>query len=398
MLKRMLFSRWGKLLLTAVLLIGFGTAFVLHNGGHMSPGLLSAAQNEETHRGGYLSHASFEQECTYCHAPIHCVTEDRCQGCHYEIAEQRLQADALHGRLPATIRCQTCHVEHQGRDAHITEIALENWDHNLLAAFDLELHQTNYDGQPMECYDCHENGRLDAETINCISCHKTADAVQMNDHLALYGTDCMGCHDGHGQTQPFDHEATYSLTAAHADADCAACHANQVFAGTARTCKGCHEEPQIHVGIFGTDCTRCHAATAWSPAHLVQHTFVMAHGGDESTPCQTCHQDNYTDYPCYTCHDTREIRLRHNQNETVTTNNCISCHPTGRLSNDHAIEHQAGNGGETAVSNEAPSAVNSSTTSTGASPSAPPTNKPHSAPEATPAPPNAGMGDGKKGN
>lgn len=372
-------------MLTAVLSVGFGAAIVVHNGGYLSPGLLSAAQNEETHREGYLSHASFEQECTFCHAPVHCVTEDRCQGCHYEIAEQRLQKDALHGRLPATIRCQTCHVEHQGRDANITKIALQNWDHNLLAAFDLELHQTDYDGQPMECDDCHENGRLDAEAINCIHCHETATPVLMNDHLALYGTACTSCHDGRGKMAAFDHETTYSLTANHAETDCDACHVDYVFAGTARSCEGCHEEPQIHVGIFGTNCARCHAAAAWSPAHLVQHTFLMAHGDDVPIPCETCHQDNYTEYPCYTCHETLEIRLRHGQNE-VTTNNCISCHPTGRLSNDHGIQHQAGNEGETAVTNETPPGANSGTP-----------DKPHSPPEATPAPPNAGMGGGKKG-
>ena len=394
MLKRILFSRRGKFLLTAVLLLISGITITLKNKQYFAPGLLSAAQTDGVYRKGYASHANFEKECGYCHGSLHYVTEDRCQGCHYEIEEQRLQEDSLHGRLPATIRCQTCHAEHQGRDADITEIGLENWDHGLLAAFDLELHQTNYDGQPMECEDCHENGRLDAETIDCISCHETDDAVLMNDHLALYGTDCMSCHNGHGQMAAFDHEVIYSLTAAHAKADCATCHADQFFAGTARTCEGCHEEPQIHVGIFGTDCARCHAVAAWSPAHLVQHTFVLAHGSDESIPCQTCHQDNYTNYPCYTCHDMYEVRLRHNQNEIITTNNCISCHPTGRLSNDHEIEHQVNNGGETAVFNETPPAANSATTSSSST-----TNRPHTTlNNTTSAPPNAGLGDGKKGN
>ena len=38
--------------------------------------------------GGYVSHAQFERGCSHCHAPLHCITDDRCQECHSDVAEE----------------------------------------------------------------------------------------------------------------------------------------------------------------------------------------------------------------------------------------------------------------------------------------------------------------------
>ena len=348
MFKWLFSSRLGRTLLTAVFLTGSGTLIGIKTGGHLSPGPLSAAENGSS-LGGYASHASFEQECTHCHAPMHCITADRCQSCHIDIAEQRQEALGLHGRLPATTQCQTCHIEHQGREAHITEISLANLDHHALAQFDLGQHQTNYDDAAMKCCDCHRDGRLEAAAVDCVTCHETADPVLMADHLTLYGPSCLDCHNGQGQMAGFDHATVYPLADAHAPVDCGACHENHRFAGTPQTCEGCHTEPDMHLGAFGTDCTRCHTTTAWAPARLVMHTFLLEHGNEGVIPCQTCHQESYTDYPCYACHDTWEIRLYHNQQALVTFENCIECHPTGRSNQPALAGPQAGNGSETAV-------------------------------------------------
>ena len=334
MVKWLFSSRWGRALLTAVFLTSGGTFVGVKNGGHMSPGPLSAAQVDGSMLGGYASHASFEQECTHCHAPMHCITADRCQSCHIDIAEQRQKTIGLHGRLPATTRCQTCHIEHQGREAHITDIPLANLDHAALAQFDLARHRTNYDGLEIKCCDCHREGRLEAAAVDCTTCHETAEPVLMADHLALYGPNCVTCHDGRDQMADFDHETVYQLTDAHAAADCVACHENHLFAGTPTTCDGCHAEPEIHLGAFGTDCTRCHATRAWVPARLVLHTFLLQHGSEDIVPCQTCHQKNYTDYPCYACHDMLEMQVRHNQQQQIIYENCVDGHPTGRINQE----------------------------------------------------------------
>ncbi len=110
----------------------FGEGLYGHFHKYTFPGPLSAAQAAEpiateTHqKGGFSSHAEFEQECGHCHAPLHCVTDTKCQDCHMEIAEQRGTTTGLHSRLPGVNECQTCHTEHQGRDASITEFAFHN--------------------------------------------------------------------------------------------------------------------------------------------------------------------------------------------------------------------------------------------------------------------------------
>ena len=97
-------------------------------------------------------------------------------------------------------------------------------------------------------------------------------------HLELYGTDCLGCHDGADRMDEFAHDNVYILDGMHAEAACDTCHAEYTFAGTPADCVSCHEDPELHAGIFGNDCARCHTATAWAPAQLVQHDFVLDHG------------------------------------------------------------------------------------------------------------------------
>ena len=408
MISQLLFSRLGRLvIITAVLLMGGWGAITVKSGGHLSPGPVSDTQKEGVMLGGYASHASFEQDCTHCHAPIHCITANRCQTCHVEIAQQRLQSNELHGRLPGTIRCQTCHKEHQGRTAIITHISLTNLDHNLLADFTLERHQVDYVGQDMACADCHTDGQFVATAVNCITCHESADESGMVAHQTLYGTDCVDCHDGHEQTTPFDHETVYRLTDAHELVDCIDCHAGQVFAETPRECAQCHEEPEMHVDLFGVNCVRCHSTVAWAPAQFMQHSFVAASGNEsgneQMVSCEICHEKNYTNYPCYDCHMTHEIRMRHNLKAMVVYENCVDCHPTGRANRMGMVDSDGvENGGATAVTqpkgNQGTPPHNGPQGNGG--PSSPQPNPNSDRPAGNPSPsnpPNNGGNDGRRG-
>ena len=90
----------------------------------------------------------------------------------------------------------------------------------------------------------------------------------------------------------------------------------RVFAGTATDCAGCHEDPEIHLGIFGVQCERCHVASAWLPAQLTVHTFLVDHGEQADfadLTCETCHENTYTEYPCYSCHDVQEMEDYHTE-------------------------------------------------------------------------------------
>lgn len=247
-----------------------------------------------------------------------------------EIARQRATASGLHSRLPGTGRCQTCHEEHQGREASISKLAFVNIDHKKLAGFNLEQHRVNYDGSQMHCISCHTQDKYIIELLDCISCHVENDHDYMATHLEKFGNDCLQCHDGSDRMMDFDHETVYSLADGHADLECNSCHIANNYRETATTCIGCHEEPDMHMGVFGQDCARCHTPLAWSPAQLTQHAFLIDHGGETLSTCETCHAGSYTEYPCYSCHTRSDLKIAHIDEQYENINDCIACHPSGR--------------------------------------------------------------------
>jgi hypothetical protein len=315
--------------------IFFGEGILAHIHTYATPGPLSAARAaaEDEPISDYSSHADFEQECGHCHAPLHCITDTRCQDCHKSIAEQRITGQGLHSHFPGVEECEVCHVEHQGREASITEFAIQNLDHELLSGYSLAKHGLDFDGSPMNCGSCHSQDSFVSESLDCITCHVKQDHDYMAEHIELYQTDCVPCHDGTDSMAEFQHDDAFVLDGEHEDTDCLTCHIDHVFAGTPNECIGCHEEPQVHVGIFGFKCERCHNNSAWLPAQLTLHTFLIDHGVDTLTDritCETCHMDTYTEYPCYSCHDRQEMEDYHLEIDIEAKENCVDCHPTGR--------------------------------------------------------------------
>ena len=326
----LLFSPAG--ILAALLITGSLSVGVYKVAAHKSPGPLTAVRSQNEPLGGYAAHSEFEQECTHCHAPIHCITEERCQSCHIEIVQQRTEAVGLHGLLPGTSECQSCHIEHQGRDAQITVFAFNNIDHDALAGFSLVNHQINFDGESMDCHSCHQLGDFGAEALDCSGCHAVEDTEFTTSHTTQYGTDCASCHDGYDRLANFDHNQIFPLEGQHTDVACESCHIDQCFRGTPQSCVACHEQPGIHDESFGSDCIRCHTATAWSPAELRYHTFPLDHGTDAPQECEVCHANRYTQYPCEACHEVNETRAAHTEEHTLQAyENCLDCHPTGYI-------------------------------------------------------------------
>jgi hypothetical protein len=313
-----------------VFFIGSGFIVGMNSKSTMSPGPLSAVKPEGVALGGFDSHAAFEQECGHCHAPVHCITDTRCQECHFDVAQERILADGLHGMLPAG-KCQTCHIEHQGREAVITAFAFKNVDHEKLSSFSLEQHQTDYYGELLTCESCHSQDRFRSQTLDCITCHVEADHDFMSEHLALYGGGCVPCHDGHDRMADFNHDDFYVLGGAHGDLECEACHADHRFAADPRDCVVCHEDPAVHAGLFGLDCARCHDDAAWQPARLAQHTFELDHGAEENLACQDCHPESYAVFDCYACHEHEFIPMKqiHADEGILVLESCVACHPTG---------------------------------------------------------------------
>lgn len=102
--------------------------------------------------------------------------------------------------------------------------------------------------------------------------------------------------------------------------------------GEPHECSACHEEPTVHAGQFGLNCSRCHTLQAWKPALLTRHTFLLDHGGEGPVSCQTCHTQTYSEYTCYECHDhnPEQMREKHAEEDIFEFENCVECHPTGR--------------------------------------------------------------------
>lgn len=203
-------------ILGSVIAIGAGLSGMVYvKASHaLSPGPLSAVSLDGETRGEYSSHADLENDCGHCHVPVHCIVEDTCTECHYEIAEQRQNLLGLHGRLPAG-NCAVCHTEHKGRDADIALFAFQNVDHNALAGFSLALHETDHRGNPLDCNTCHFKDVYMEESLDCVTCHRDENPAYMALHMSEYGGRCLDCHDGQDRMGNFDHDIIYPLGEAH---------------------------------------------------------------------------------------------------------------------------------------------------------------------------------------
>lgn len=310
----------------------FAGGYGVKTSGVLSPGPVTAQHRENEPLNGYVSHADFEQECMHCHTPVHCVSDDRCQQCHLDIARQRTEGFGLHSLMPGTEKCQTCHADHKGHQTSITEMALRNIDHSLMTGFSLELHTQDYAGNPLDCKSCHSQDSFASKTLDCITCHVEADHDFMAAHIEEFGYGCVDCHDGKDRMRDFDHTPIYPLDGSHLDLACADCHLDKNYHTTPNRCIDCHPEPEMHAGIFGQECERCHTSTAWAPAQLLKHTFLLDHDttAEGIETCETCHAGSYTQYPCYNCHTLQEMETAHAGENISNLDDCLSCHPTGR--------------------------------------------------------------------
>jgi len=241
--------------------------------------------------------------CRRCH-DAHGVSAAACLACHTLLA-QRIRAGAGLHRGSRYARCETCHVEHQGRS-----FSLIDWGAGGEAAFDHRL-----TGYPL----AGAHARL-----SCRRCHvprepQSAAGVSRNSYLGL-ATECNACHrDPHrGQLAPagctschgqeawkpasgFAHERTaFPLAGKHASTPCASCHRTEAAAdgpvvryrGVAHTaCTDCHRDP--HGGRLGATCSSCHDTTSWQPRATSSfdhdRTRYPLAGLHRNVACAACH-------------------------------------------------------------------------------------------------------------
>jgi len=295
------------------------------------------------------AHADLEETCSNCHDVFNSDSQRQlCLDCHEPVADDLASGEGFHGRHPdaGEGECSQCHGEHLGRDADITGLVADLFDHDHT---DFPL--TRAHTVPV-CSSCHDRETADAAgasdqerssgyrlgEVSCSSCHQEEDA-----HDGGLGDDCGACHEPQSWSQgQFDHDQTdFSLTGHHAALRCAGCHADNVYEDTASECIACHRRDDVHSGSRGEMCGDCHTSQNWEAQfdHGEITDFDLEGAHDQLT-CASCHvtapESGADELPtdCQGCHVSDDIHLGRNGTQ------CDSCHTqtSWELQFDHADE------------------------------------------------------------
>lgn len=304
----------------------------------------------DCHRG--KSPSEFERfdgkrGCMSCHkhASAHGgkFKNDQCLTCHSEGGNRKMRTDTqagsaretFHGegsRFPlrgghAVVQCQVCHVNdvyqdtprecgvschedslHRGTLGQDCSRCHEpgqwpavRFDHRADTKWPLD----GKHAQVKACEACHPQRRYSGTPTACSAsgCHKADDV-----HQGKLGARCETCHATDG-TMLFRHnrDAKFKVDGKHSALVCAACHTSVAFKPVRSDCAGCHPEPAIHKGRYGTGCARCHSTQSFGDVRALHDAgdFSLS-GAHDQIDCARCHP--------------RGEKLR------GSGNLCISCH------------------------------------------------------------------------
>jgi len=353
-----MFSK-SSLILTAILIAGLGLVVWRSGGTAFSPGKLSTQTSGEKKTGGYQSHADFESQCVLCHRPFESTLSELCVDCHQEVSIQMSSGEGVHGRISGVEDCASCHTEHRGKGFNLLEEAYQKYNHSG-ARFNLIKHQINYTASPIQCKDCHElDGKIAFQPDTCSQCHDMHLSGFTQEHTQYYGSDCLVCHDGTDRMIGFEHQLTsFPLDGQHADLTCKHCHnlqassdSRNLFVGIPMECAGCHEQPEVHAGLFEESCETCHTSAGWAPAlwqgalfdHFTSTGFSLElhETGYDGAPlrCNSCHEKisvsidqefpveegDFLEQVCLDCHEAESPGSILDHVEQ-TGGGCLECH------------------------------------------------------------------------
>ncbi|MFI4889381.1 MAG: cytochrome c3 family protein [Steroidobacterales bacterium] len=284
------------------------------------------------------AHVKQEETCTSCHDRSNVRTQTSlCLDCHKAIAADVQQHHGYHGRMPnaGLGECRGCHTEHKGRGADIMHLDRTDFGHGF-TDFPLEGAHAGLD-----CAGCHKQGvAWRKASATCAGCHKSDDV-----HKAQFKQLCGECHSSATWTGgKFDHDKTdFRLTGAHTTLTCNACHVAGRYTQTPKSCNGCHVTDDVHRGVRGTDCAKCHSTKEWKNTkydHLKETGYELL-GVHEKVPCAGCHRNGNLKEKipkdCNGCHqadDTHAARFGAK---------CADCHGNEKwpmTDYDHAGKHK----------------------------------------------------------
>ncbi|MFZ1685181.1 MAG: hypothetical protein WAU88_13785 [Candidatus Zixiibacteriota bacterium] len=270
--------------------------------GQLSPGDLSHA------------HASLEgvQNCTKCHGSGRQLVPDKCLTCHSAIKQELADRTGMHGTQEYK-ECQSCHVEHQGREFNLIywKDGEAKFDHSLTGYRLSGKHDT------LACRSCHVEKFVtvraaleqDKTTLSktylgldtgCANCHA-------DEHRGQFAAACQTCHvtAGWKPASGFDHaKSSYPLIGKHQTVTCDKCHVtlvdtkiagdkgySQFVAIRHDQCTDCHKD--AHQGKLGPNCTSCHSPTDWHAVNQANFdhskTRYPLEGKHIAVKCDRCH-------------------------------------------------------------------------------------------------------------
>jgi hypothetical protein len=174
-----------------------------------------------------------------------------------------------------------------------------------------------------KCEDCHPKRDFAGTHATCSAegCHQDDDA-----HKGRLGDQCQNCHLETGDNI-FNHNtmSAFHLDGKHLEVRCADCHPSITFKPRPKTCFGCHPEPKIHKGQYGTACEQCHTTRTFEdvkPLHDVGDFSLK--GMHDNIACERCHKDNRplagSGNLCINCHRQDDV---HNNSLSPR---CGECH------------------------------------------------------------------------
>jgi len=296
------------------------------------PARISATFRHEAF-GLVLDGAHVTAPCASCHKSLDfgAGTPAECAACH---------RDVHRGELGSA--CARCHTTR----AFIDQAAM--FRAHQQTRFPLEGPHAAVD-----CETCHTPAPQGGLTwvnrpTECQGCHLPEfRAATDPDHVrAGFTQRCTDCHSGSSWAGGrFDHSATqFPLVSAHAQATCAACHAEGLYQGTDRACLACHQpdfdqadSPPHAAAGFPADCTTCHkdGPTHWTGAEFDHgRTRFPLTGAHVPAACKDCHGDgNWVGKAttCASCHLLAFDRTSAPPHAAAGFSaDCASCHQTTR--------------------------------------------------------------------
>jgi hypothetical protein len=267
-----------------------------------------------------------DKDCLGCHKSAGDVNSTETARGNFHGPQSRFPLVAGHAKVPCVkchkdeknwkipMECGTCHEDslHKGSlgDAcdrcHAPGVwQAARFDHDKDSKYPLNgLHEK------ATCEGCHPNRQYKPTPTSCgdAQCHLADDA-----HKLRLGTACEKCHRETGENI-FQHnkQAAFKLRDSHLNVACKNCHPTLEFKPRPKDCFGCHPEPTVHKGLYGTACVDCHNEVAWAnikPIHDVGN-FSLA-GSHDGVACVRCHKDTRplagTGNLCITCHREDDI-------------------------------------------------------------------------------------------